>query len=64
VDETTSAGKAPGEVVRRADAAAVRCVVFGGRVRAELAGAETISLSGDPARAEDDLVELGRRLAG
>jgi glycerate 2-kinase len=64
VDETTSAGKAPGEVVRRADAAAVRCVVFGGRVRAELAGAETIPLSGDPARAEDDLVELGRRLAG
>jgi glycerate kinase len=62
VDETTSAGKAPGEVVRRAGAAGVRCVVFGGRVRADLAGAETIPLSGDRERAAEDLVELGRRL--
>jgi glycerate 2-kinase len=63
VDETTREGKAPGEVARRARAARVRCVVFGGRVLADLPGAETVGLSGDPARAEADLVELGRRVA-
>jgi glycerate kinase len=63
VDRTTAEGKAPGEVARRAAAAGARCVVFGGRVRADVAGAETVALSGDPARAEEDLVELGRRLA-
>ena len=63
VDVTTGEGKAPGEVARRAAAAGVRCVVFGGRVRVAVAGAETVALSGDPARSEADLVELGRRLA-
>ena len=63
IDETTAEGKAPGEVVARCLAAGVRCVVFGGRVRAEIAGAETVALSGDRSRAEADLVELGRRLA-
>jgi L-asparaginase II len=63
VDETTLAGKAPGEVVRRTAAAGVRCVVFGGRVRADIEGAEIVTLSGDPARAEADLVELGLRLS-
>jgi glycerate kinase len=65
VDETTSEGKAPGEVARRSLAAGVRCVVFGGRVHASIPGAETVALSGDPvrARARDDLVALGRRLA-
>jgi glycerate kinase len=64
VDATTLEGKAPGEVARRARAAGgVRCVVFGGRVDAELDGAETVALSGDPERAREDLVELGRRLA-
>ena len=63
VDATTTAGKAPGEVARRAAAAGVRCVVFGGRVRHEVAGVETVALSGKPARAEEDLVALGRRLA-
>ena len=63
VDETTSEGKAPGEVVRRAAAAGIPCVVFGGRVGADVTGAEMLALSGDPARAEDDLVELGRNLA-
>lgn len=62
VDGTTSAGKAPGEVVRRAAEAGVRCVVFGGRVTALLPGAEVVGLSGDPARAEEDLVALGQRL--
>jgi glycerate 2-kinase len=64
VDATTFEGKAPGEVAARARAAGVRCVVFGGRVEVEIEGAETVALSGDPARAREDLVELGRRLAG
>ena len=42
----------------------MRCAVFAGRVEAELPGVETHALSGDPARAADDLVELGSRLAG
>lgn len=64
VDQTTVEGKAPGEVAGRCAAAGVRCVVFGGRVLVEIEGAETVALSGDAARAEADLVELGRRLAG
>jgi glycerate kinase len=63
VDETTALGKAPGEVARRCLAAGVHCVVFGGIVDEPLPGAETIALSGDPARAEDDLRELGLMLA-
>jgi glycerate kinase len=63
VDATTLEGKAPGEVASRARAAGVSCVVFGGRVDVEIDGAETVELSRDPARARDDLVELGRRLA-
>jgi glycerate 2-kinase len=62
VDETTAEGKAPAEVARRAVSAGVRCVVFGGRVQAPLASVETIALSGDPARAEEDLEALGRTL--
>jgi len=63
IDETTAEGKAPGEIVARCLEAGVRCVVFGGRVRAEIAGAETFALSGDPTQAEADLVDLGRVLA-
>jgi glycerate kinase len=63
VDETTATGKAPGQVVKRCGAAGVRCAVFGGRVVQPLQGIETYALSGDPARAEADLVELGERLA-
>jgi glycerate kinase len=62
VDATTAAGKVPAEVARRCAAVATPCVVFGGVVAEPLAGAETIALSGDPARARDDLVELGRSL--
>src|SRR5262249_24036161 len=40
VDETTSEGKAPGVVAARCAAAGVRCIVFGGRVVAEVDGAE------------------------
>jgi len=64
VDETTTTGKAPGEALRVCRDEGVRCVVFGGRVELELAGAETVSLSGDPARAAADLVALGERLSG
>jgi glycerate 2-kinase len=63
VDATTAEGKAPGEVARRALAAGVRCVVFGGQVELELPGVEVVELSRDPARAEEDLVALGKRLA-
>jgi glycerate kinase len=64
IDTTTSEGKAPGEVARRCSAAGVRCVVFGGRVRVEVPGAEVVALSGLAEHAEADLVDLGRRLAG
>jgi len=64
VDQTTVEGKAPGEVAGRCAAAGVRCVVFGGRVLVEIEGAETVALSGDPSRAEEDLVELGQSLGG
>jgi len=64
VDRTTATGKAPGEVARRCREAGVRCVVFGGLVAEPLDGVETVALSGDPNRAEEDLVDLGERLAG
>ena len=53
VDETTFAGKAPGEVVRRCRDAGVRCELFSARD----------DFSGDPARAREDLVAFGERLA-
>ena len=62
VDETTAEGKAPGVVAARCAAAGVRCVVFGGRVVRALAGVETVALSGDRARAREDLAALGRQL--
>jgi glycerate 2-kinase len=63
VDRTTGEGKAPGEVARRCVEAGVRCVVFGGRVAGRVEGAEMVELSGDPARAADDLAALSERLA-
>jgi glycerate 2-kinase len=63
VDATTVLGKAPGEAARRSRAAGVRCVVFGGRVVEAVPGVETVALSGDPARARDDLRRLGRLCA-
>jgi glycerate 2-kinase len=62
VDRTTAEGKAPAVVARRCREAGVRCVVFGGRVVEPLPGVETVALSGDPARAREDLVALGLRL--
>jgi len=68
VDETTWEGKAPAEVLTRCAVEEVRCVVFGGRVSGTIpealrSHAELRALSGDPARALEDLVELGRELA-
>ncbi len=60
VDRTTFKGKAPGEVVRVCRALGARCVLFGGRVAD---GIEARALSGDPARARDDLEALGLDLA-
>jgi glycerate kinase len=60
VDATTRLGKAPGEVARRATG--TRCVVFGGVVEEPVPGAETVALSGDPSRAREDLVALGKDL--
>jgi glycerate 2-kinase len=62
VDRTTATGKAPGEVARRCRTAGVRCVVFGGRIIEPLERVETVALSGDPARAREDLIGLGERL--
>jgi len=62
VDGTTAEGKAPGVVAARCADAGIRCVVFGGRVVEAIVGVETVSLSGEPERAEIDLEELGRRL--
>ena len=55
VDRTTFDGKAPGEVVRACAELGVRCVLFGGRVEN---GLDAQALSGDPARAREDLEEL------
>ena len=59
VDRTTFEGKAPGEAVRVCRELGVPWVLFGGRVEE---GLEATALSGDPARAREDLVELGRWL--
>jgi glycerate kinase len=59
VDRTTFDGKATGEAVRICRELGVPWVLFGGRIEGAL---EATALSGDPARAREDLVELGRRL--
>lgn len=57
VDRSTWLGKAPSAVL---DAArGTRCVVFGGVVREHPPDLTVYELSGDPARAREDLVELG-----
>jgi glycerate 2-kinase len=62
VDRTSGEGKAAGAVVRACREEGVRCVVFGGRVETPLDGVGHEQLSGDPARAREDLVALGERL--
>jgi glycerate 2-kinase len=61
VDRTSFEGKAPGEAVLTCAELAVRCVLFGGRVEE---GVEALALSGDPARAREDLERLGVALGG
>ena len=63
VDRSTFLGKAPWEVQRQSAAAGVRSILFGGRVTERPDGVEVHELSGDPLRARDDLLELGRRLS-
>jgi glycerate 2-kinase len=63
VDRTTAEGKAPLAVLRACRAEDVRCVVFGGRIEEPLEGTENVELSGNPARASEDLVALGEQLA-
>jgi glycerate kinase len=64
VDRTTFAGKAPSEVLLVCEQEGVWCALFGGRVEERPEGVELYELSGDPARAREDLVELGESLAG
>jgi glycerate kinase len=59
VDRTTFEGKAPGEAMRVCEELGVRCVLFGGRVDD---GIDATALSGEPARAREDLEELGLSL--
>ena len=62
VDRTSGEGKATGAVLRLCREEGVRCAVFGGRVAEALPGAELHELSGDPARAAEDLEALGEAL--
>jgi glycerate kinase len=67
VDETTWEGKAPSAVAHRCGDAGVPCIVFGGRVGGTVPGTdlpqvELVALSGNPSRAQADLVELGETL--
>jgi glycerate kinase len=62
VDATTLEGKAPGEAFGICKQESVRCAVFGGVIHERPPGAELYELSGGPARAEEELVALGRRL--
>jgi glycerate kinase len=59
VDRTSFEGKAPGEAVRVCKELGVPCVLFGGRIEQ---GIKARALSGDPARARQDLEALGVEL--
>jgi glycerate kinase len=62
VDRSTWMGKAPSAVADACVEAGVRCAIFGGRVSERRDGVELHELSGDPARARDDLIDLGHKL--
>jgi glycerate kinase len=62
VDRSTWMGKAPSAVADACGEAGVRCAIFGGRVSEPRDGVELHELSGDPRRAREDLVDLGRKL--
>lgn len=63
LDRSSTEGKAVGEVLRVCHEEGVRVELFGGRVDEAPPGTKPHVLSGEPARAADDLVELGGRLA-
>jgi glycerate 2-kinase len=63
VDRTTWMGKAPDAVLTVCRELGVLCALFGGTVLDRPTGGDVYELSGDPARAREDLVELGERLA-
>jgi glycerate kinase len=62
VDRSTWLGKAPSAVADVCGEAGVRCAIFGGRVAERPETVELYELSGDPRRAREDLVVLGREL--
>jgi glycerate kinase len=62
IDRTSLDGKLSGTVAALCSELGVRCAVFGGRVDEAPAGAEIHELSGEPARACEDLVALGEML--
>jgi glycerate kinase len=62
VDRSTWMGKAPSAVADVCGEAGVRAAIFGGRVTDRREGVELYELSGDPRRAREDLVDLGRQL--
>ena len=64
VDRSSFEGKAPGEVVRVCAEEGVRCVLFGGRILEWPDSVEIYELPSGPERTADDLVELGKKLAG
>ena len=59
VDGSSFEGKAPGAVRARCERLGVPCVLFGGLVEA---GVDAQALSGNPARAREDLAALGEEL--
>jgi glycerate kinase len=63
VDHSTWLGKAPAGVRDACSGAGVRCAIFGGRLTERPKGVELYELSGNPARAREDLVGLGTQLA-
>jgi glycerate kinase len=63
LDRSSTEGKAVGEVIRLCHEEGVHCVLFAGRIDEAPPDVEVHALSGDPARAAEDLVELGERLA-
>jgi glycerate 2-kinase len=63
VDHSTWLGKAPCAVRDACGEAGVRCAIFGGRLAERPEGVELYELSGNPARARQDLVDLGTQLA-
>ena len=63
VDATTRLGKAPGEVVGAARGRHALCRLRRPGASSSFRASRSFALSGDPARARDDLVALGTGLA-